>query len=137
MNMNTSALWDIYDDHSDTLDDHDTLSDVSLSKIWSVLVASRPEDITDFWNGWFEQYAFIPEMMRLFKDNGMSFKYTGPSTAIDGFETGNLSAFAWKSPDDQPWVVTPDVHHQGAYRREEWGDRGRSNEHAGGQPQGG
>jgi hypothetical protein len=115
LNMNASALWDIFDDNSDMWDDQDTLSDVSLSKIWTVLRESRPEDIKDFWNGWFERYTFISEMMRIFKANGMPFKYLGPSTTVEGFETGDLKAFAWRSPDDQPWIVTPDVHHRGAY----------------------
>lgn len=112
--MNAGALWDIYDDYSDSSDNLDAMSDVSLSKIWTVLREGRPKDIRGFWNGWFERYAFIKEMVRLFKDHGMLFQYTGPSTTVEGFETGDLKAFAWTSPDDQPWVVTPEVCHQGA-----------------------
>jgi len=72
--MNCCALWDIFDDHEDNADDNDTLSDPNLSKIWSVLTASKPDDIKDFWNGWFASYdEYTSEITRIFQDHKMSF----------------------------------------------------------------
>jgi hypothetical protein len=72
--MNCCALWDIFDDHEDSADDNDTLSDPNLSKIWSVLTASKPDDIKDFWNGWFVSYdEYTNEITRIFQDHKMSF----------------------------------------------------------------
>lgn len=72
--MNCCALWDIFDDHEDSADDNDTLSDPNLSKIWSVLTASKPDDIKDFWNGWFASYDdYTNEITRIFQDHKMSF----------------------------------------------------------------
>jgi len=114
-NMNACALWDIFDDNCDGEDDKDTLSDTSLAKMWTALLESRPEDIKDFWNGWFERYTYIKEMMRIFKDHGMPFKYLGPSPTVEGFETSDFKAFAWTHPSDIRWAVTSDQKHQGGY----------------------
>ncbi len=114
-NMNASTLWDIFDDNCDGVDNRDTLSDTGLTKIWTVLNESKPENMKCFWNAWFERYTYAKEMIRLFSDNGMSFPYLGPSTAVEGFETSDFSAFAWMHPTDVRWIVTPDVRHQGAY----------------------
>jgi len=73
-NMNCCALWDIFDDNDDRVDDHDTLSDITLSKIWSVVRDSRPDDIIDFWNSWFQSYDYTSEITRIFHDHGMSFE---------------------------------------------------------------
>ncbi len=114
-NMNASTLWDIFDDNCDGVDNQDTLSDTGLTKIWTVLNESKPENMKRFWNAWFERFSYAKEMIRLFSDNGMSFPYLGPSAAVEGFETGDFSAFAWIHPTDGRWIVTPDVRHQGAY----------------------
>jgi hypothetical protein len=72
--MNCCALWDIFDDHDDKVDDHDTLSDPNLAKIWAVLLASKPEDIKDFWDGWFTCYDdYTSEITRIFQDHRMLF----------------------------------------------------------------
>ena len=71
--MNSCALWDIFDDNDDYVDDNDTLSDITLSKIWSVLRDSQPNDIIDFWNSWFQSFDYTNEITRIFQDHGMSF----------------------------------------------------------------
>jgi len=72
--MNCCALWDIFDDNDDRVDDHDTLSDPNLSKIWAVLRTSKPDDIKDFWDGWFACYDdYTSEITRIFQDHKMSF----------------------------------------------------------------
>jgi hypothetical protein len=71
--MNCCALWDIFDDNDDRVDDDDTLSDPNLSKIWIILLASKPDDIIDFWNGWFVSYDYTSEITRIFQDHRMSF----------------------------------------------------------------
>lgn len=72
--MNCCALWDIFDDNDDDVDDDDTLKDITLSKIWSVMRDSQPDDIIDFWNGWFQSYDYTSDITRIFNDHGMSFK---------------------------------------------------------------
>lgn len=114
-NMNACALWDIFDDNCDAWDNRDTLSDSSLSMIWTVLRQSRPENMKGFWDGWFTKYAYAREMLRIFKDHGMGFPYTGPSAAVEGFETGDLKAFAWMCPEGEPWRITSDVRCKGTY----------------------
>ena len=72
--MNCCALWDIFDDSDDRVDYEDTLSDPNLSKIWTVLLASKPDDIKDFWDGWFASYDdYTSEITRIFQDHRMSF----------------------------------------------------------------
>jgi hypothetical protein len=72
-NMNCCALWDIFDDKDDRFDDEDTLSDLTLSKIWTTVQDSKPDDIVDFWNGWFQNFDYATEITRVFQDHGMSF----------------------------------------------------------------
>ncbi len=72
-NMNCCALWDIFDDHDSRDDDNDTLSDTSLSKIWTISRDYQPDDIIDFWNSWFQSYDYASEITRIFRDHEMSF----------------------------------------------------------------
>jgi hypothetical protein len=72
-NMNCCALWDIFDDHNDGEDNNDTLSDTSLSKIWTISRDYQPDDIIDFWNSWFQSYDYASEITRIFRDHEMSF----------------------------------------------------------------
>jgi len=72
-NMNCCALWDIFDDKDDRFDNDDTLSDTSLSKIWTIVRDSQPDDIVDFWNSWFVSYDYTSEITRIFQDHEMSF----------------------------------------------------------------
>jgi hypothetical protein len=72
-NMNTCALWDIFDDQSCEEDNLDTLSDTSLSKIWSIMKVHKPDDIIDFWNSWFVLYDYEEELRRIFLDHEMTF----------------------------------------------------------------
>lgn len=68
-NMNCCALWDIFDDHDDSADNQDTLSDTSLSKIWAVMRDDKPDDIIGFWNSWFKSFQYTDEMTRIFQDH--------------------------------------------------------------------
>ncbi|MCP4452930.1 MAG: hypothetical protein GY809_15820 [Planctomycetes bacterium] len=79
-NMNCCALWDIFDDYNFSRDDNDVVSDVSLTKIWTICREYRPDDIIDFWQGWVRHFPDEqPEdMMRLFADHEMPFNYQGP-----------------------------------------------------------
>jgi uncharacterized membrane protein len=72
-NMNCCALWDIFDDSDDRVDNEDTLSDLTLSKIWTVVRYCQPDDILDFWNGWFQSFDYADEITRIFQAHGMSF----------------------------------------------------------------
>lgn len=72
-NMNCGALWDIFDDNNDGQDNNDTLSDTSLSKIWTITRDFKPDDIIDFWNSWFQSYDYASEITRIFRDHEMSF----------------------------------------------------------------
>jgi hypothetical protein len=72
-NMNCCALWDIFDDKDDRFDNKDTLSDITLLKIWTTVQDSKPDDIVDFWNGWFQNFDYTTEITRIFQDHGMSF----------------------------------------------------------------
>jgi hypothetical protein len=81
--MNCCSLWDIFDDHSGRGDNHDTLSDARLSKIWAIVRCCRPDDIVDFWNGWFQRFDYEAEMTRIFQAHEMLFPvYTGPPTCM-------------------------------------------------------
>ena len=68
-NMNCCALWDIFDDHDDSADNLDTLSDTSLAKIWAVLRDDKPDDIIGFWDSWFKSFQYTDEMTRIFRDH--------------------------------------------------------------------
>jgi len=52
----------------------DRRADTHLSKIWSVFRDSQPDDIIDFWNGWFASYDHTSEITRIFDDHEMSFE---------------------------------------------------------------
>jgi len=81
--MNCCALWDIFDDYSYSQDDDDTLSDPSLSKIWAISRCCRPDDIIDFWNGWFQQFDHEAQMTRIFQAHRMPLAvYVGPPTCF-------------------------------------------------------
>jgi len=71
--MNCCALWDIFDDRDNRADDNDTLSDTSLSKIWTISRDFKPDDIIDFWNSWFQSYDYAIEITRIFQDHEMLF----------------------------------------------------------------
>ena len=72
-NMNTCALWDIFDDSFSEQDNWDTLSDISLSKIWSIMNQHKPDDIIDFWNSWFVLYDYEEGLRGIFLDHEMTF----------------------------------------------------------------
>jgi len=72
-NMNTCALWDIFDDSYSEQDNWDTLNDTSLSKIWSIMNQHRPDDIIDFWNSWLILYDYEEELRGIFRDHEMTF----------------------------------------------------------------
>lgn len=72
-NMNTCALWDIFDDSISEQDNWDALSDTSLSKIWSIMNQYKPDDIIDFWNSWFILYDYEEELRGIFRDHEMTF----------------------------------------------------------------
>jgi hypothetical protein len=72
-NMNTCALWDIFDDSASEEDNWDYLSDTSLSRIWSVMNQDKPDDIIDFWNSWLSLYDNEEELRGIFLDHGMTF----------------------------------------------------------------
>ncbi|MBN2183245.1 MAG: hypothetical protein JW715_15145 [Sedimentisphaerales bacterium] len=72
-NMNTCALWDIFDDNCCNEDNLDVLSDTSLSKTWSVFCEYKPEDIIDFWNGWLQLYDSENDIRGIFLDHEMDF----------------------------------------------------------------
>lgn len=69
-NMNAATLWDIFDDKNDG---GDTLSDPSLTKIWTISRDYKPENILDFWNNWFEKYEYEDEMKHIFNTHNMWF----------------------------------------------------------------
>ena len=77
--MNVCTLWDIFDNHSDSVDNQDTLSDTSLSKIWTISRYDQPYDIIDFWNSWFGRYGYAREITRIFLDHEMTFIAQYPS----------------------------------------------------------
>ncbi len=114
-NMNCCALWDVFDDHNDLTDNRDTLSDPGLSRIWTICREDEPNDIVDFWDGWFARYDDAGEMVRNFLHHKMAFKCPYPSPTFETFETGDLSGLAWKNEGDLPWVVTADTSWQGTY----------------------
>ncbi len=114
-NMNCCALWDIFDDHNDLMDDRDTLSDTALAKIWSIAAEDKPKDILDFWNSWFERYEYAAEMMRIFRRHRMLFPCPKPSPTVETFESGDLGGFAWTSQGNEPWIVVAGAGRQGTY----------------------
>jgi hypothetical protein len=70
-NMNSCALWDIFDEHNDGYPD--LLSDTSLTKIWTVIRGFRPDNIRAFWDSWFQVYDYEREMKYIFRHHEMSF----------------------------------------------------------------
>jgi hypothetical protein len=70
-NMNCCALWDIFDENNYSADNNDTLSDTSMVKIWTTMKNYKPEDITDFWNGWFRSFQYTTEMTRIFNNHNI------------------------------------------------------------------
>ncbi len=113
-NMNCCTLWDIFDEAT-IFEPRDTLSDPALTMIWTVLCEHQPEDIIDFWNGWFECFEHAPDMTRIFRDHQMPFRYSITSPTVEGFETGDFNAFAWTAPDDVPWTICADTAHEGTF----------------------
>jgi len=82
-NMNCCALWDIFDDRSCYQDGNDTLSDTSLSKVWAISRCCGPDDIIDFWNGWFQRFDHEDQMTRIFQAHLMPLAvYVGPPTCF-------------------------------------------------------
>jgi hypothetical protein len=68
-NMNSCVLWDIFDNNNDSADNNDTLSDTSMVKIWTTMNLYKPDDIIDFWNGWFKSFQYTAEMTRIFNNH--------------------------------------------------------------------
>lgn len=64
-NMNAATLWDIFDDKNDGAGD--TLSDLSLEKVWTISRDYKIENILDFWDNWFKKYDYREEMYHIFK----------------------------------------------------------------------
>ncbi|MHC4205351.1 MAG: COG1361 family protein [Planctomycetota bacterium] len=96
--MNCCALWDIFDDNDDKVDDDDTMSDPNLSKIWTILLASEPNDIIDFWNGWFASYDdYTSEITRIFQDHRMMF--VKPNIPVQRPPAQNTPPVADAGPD--------------------------------------
>ena len=71
--MNAGTLWDIFDDKNDGADAKDTLSDLSLEKIWTISRDYKPENILDFWNNWFQKYEYEQEMKYIFEVHNLRF----------------------------------------------------------------
>lgn len=113
-NMVCCALWDIFDDEDDVVDDNDTLSDVGLDKIWAVTQDYQPESMRNFWDGWLASLDYTDEITRIFADHGMNFP-KAPSASSEGFETGDFSLFEWAHSGEAPWVVTVETRHQGLH----------------------
>lgn len=76
-NMNAGALWDIFDDKIGGFGSKDTLSDPSLTMIWTISRDYKPESIVDFWNSWFRSYDHEQEMKYIFNAHGMPFVKPG------------------------------------------------------------
>ncbi len=72
-NMNSGALWDIFDNRNEASNGNDTLSDPSLSMIWTISRDYKPENIIDFWNNWFQKYDYEQEMKYIFETHEMPF----------------------------------------------------------------
>ena len=72
-NMNCCALWDIFDDESASDIYLDLISDLSLAKIWTTILDYRPDDIIDFWDGWFGNYDYERQMKYIFRAHNMPF----------------------------------------------------------------
>ncbi len=113
-NMNCCALWDIFDDHDDLADNNDVFSDTSLAKIWTVTQACHPNDIEEFWYGWFQHFDHEEEVTRIFLDHEMPFLMMPTATGTD-FETGDFSIFEWQDTSDTPWIITGEGAYEGAY----------------------
>jgi hypothetical protein len=141
-NMNCCALWDIFDDSDDRVDNEDTLSDLTLSKIWTVVRYSQPDDIVDFWNGWFQSFDYADEITRIFQAHGMSF--VKPDIPITS-PRSNSPPVANAGPDqtvEQTYVRGADVRMDASgsydpdgdrltyewYWNDEWALHGRVNE---------
>ena len=117
VNMNTCALWDLFDHHDAPADDNDTLSDTSLTKIWTTLRDYQPHDIIEFWNSWFLHVSpdHTLDTMRLFRNHEMHFKLGQGSTILEGFESGNFDTLDWQSQGDVPWIITSDQRYRNRY----------------------
>ncbi|MHC4167103.1 MAG: COG1361 family protein [Planctomycetota bacterium] len=72
-NMVASVLWDIFDDKNNEADGKDTLSDPSLTMIWTISQDYKSNDIEDFWNDWFKKYEYEQEMKYIFNTHNMWF----------------------------------------------------------------
>jgi len=111
--MNAGALWDIFDDACDTVDNNDTMSDPRLVRIWATALEAKPRDIVEFWNAWFARFGEHREISRVFWDHGMTLKAPVSTPIVETFETGDFSAFAWTAVNP-PWVVVSGAGHQSA-----------------------
>ncbi|MBN2447734.1 MAG: hypothetical protein JXO22_13455, partial [Phycisphaerae bacterium] len=112
--MNCCALWDVFDEAT-IFEPRDTLSDPGLFMIWTILCDYQPEDIIDFWDGWFKRFEYGPDMTRIFRDHQMPFQYSITSPTIEGFETGDFGAFVWTTRGDAPWTISSDTAHEGSF----------------------
>lgn len=112
--MNAGALWDIFDDTCDAVDNNDTISDLRLARIWATATEAKPSDILDFWNAWFARFGDRREISRVFWDHGMTPKAPVSTSTVETFETGDFRALAWSSTNP-PWVVVSEAGHQSTY----------------------
>ncbi len=79
-NMNCCALWDIFDNNPDNVDFSEEVSDPNLTKIWSVLRGYKPEDMHDFWIGWFHHFGQNVDkdgIIDILQEHRMSFAQSG------------------------------------------------------------
>ena len=62
------ALWDLFDDQGEVIDEGDSLSDTSprFRRIWQVISRHRPGNIQEFWDGWVREWGGSRELARIF-----------------------------------------------------------------------
>lgn len=84
-NMNCCALWDIFDNHKDSVSFGETICDPDLSKIWTIIRAYEPEDLNDFWVGWFHHFGQDDNtegIIDIFQEHRMTFADSGQMPAL-------------------------------------------------------
>jgi hypothetical protein len=84
-NMNCCLLWDIFDNNPDSISFNETVSDPNLSRIWTIMRGYAPENINDFWIGWYHRFGQnndIQGVADIFKKHRMSFAESGQNPVL-------------------------------------------------------
>jgi len=118
--MNACALWDLYDSRNTTPDQHRDFLSLGVDEIWQTVSTggvNNPDDITEFWPRWFEEFPTLPDagcpnadMTEVFLLHHMTFLPQRPENPSPQAGAGNLPLSVQLSWDAVPLATSYDVY---------------------------